>query len=170
MSTLRVRGSLLLAGALVLLAACSSPSNPTVDLSKAESGLQKVIEKNWFPSLDVGAVQCPTKKVPRSKGKVSTCTVTVQNEPVRFRVVQTNAQGGIAPVRYEAILSTAKAEAFIKTKVKDVATVDCGNAPYFVRAPGKQFHCAVTATNGRNAEIYFRVVDPKGNIRFVRNT
>ena len=115
-------------------------------------------------------MECPTKKLARQKGKVSTCTVAVQQVPVRFRVVQTNGQGGIVPVRYEAILSTTKAEAFIKAKVKDVATVDCGTAPYFVRAPGTQFHCAVTATNGRDAEIYFKVVDPKGNIKFVRNT
>ena len=73
-------------------------------------------------------------------------------------------------MRYEAILSTDKAEQFIKTHVADVATVDCGTAPYFVRKPGKQFHCAVTATNGRQSEIYFRVVDPQGNIKFVRNT
>jgi hypothetical protein len=78
--------------------------------------------------------------------------------------------GGIAPMRFEAILSTRKAEQFIKTNVADVATVDCGTAVDFVREPGEQFHCAVTATNGRQAEIYFRLLDPEGNIKFVRNT
>jgi hypothetical protein len=170
MSTWRARGSVLLVGGLVLLAACSSPSDPTVNLSKAEPGLQKVIKTKWFPSLDVGAVTCPTTKIARSKGKVSTCTVMVEKEPVQFRVVQTNGQGGIAPLRYEAILSTTRAEAFIAKKIPDVATVNCGTAAYFVRKPGRQFHCAVTATNGRPAQVYFRVDDPKGNITFVRNT
>jgi hypothetical protein len=166
----RACGSALLVGSLVFLASCSSNPDPKVDLTKAEPGLVKVIKKDWFPTLDVGAVTCPTKKIARSKGKVSRCTVDVETLPVEFKVIQTNAQGGIAPLRDEAILSTAKAEAFIKAKVADVATVDCGTAPYFVRKPGKQFNCAVTATNGRTAQIYFRVVDPKGNIKFVRNT
>jgi hypothetical protein len=169
-STCRAWGSALLVGSFVLLASCSSNAEPTVDLTKAEPGLAKVIKKDWFPTLDVGAVTCPTKEIARSKGKRSSCTVTVQNEPVQFKVIQTNAQGGIAPLRFEAILSTQKAEEFITREVADVARVDCGAARYFVRAPGKQFHCAVTATNGREAEIYFRVVDPKGNIKFVRNT
>lgn len=170
MSPWRTWGSALLVGSLVLLAACSSNSDPNVDLTKAEPGLEKVIRKEWFPSLEVGAVTCPTKKLARSKGKVSTCTVVVENEPVRFKVIQTNGQGGIAPLRFEAILSTAKAEEFISGNVRDLATVSCGDEPYFVRAPGKEFSCDVTANNGRQAEVFYEVVDPKGNIRFVRNT
>ncbi len=170
MSTWRARGSVLVVGCILLVAACSSPSNPTVDLAKAESGLQKVIKKQWFPSLDVGAVRCPTKKIPRSKGKVSTCTVTVAKMPVEFRVVQTNGQGGIVPRPYEAILSKAKAEAFIRTNVRDLATVSCGTTKYFVRKPGTQFSCDVIATNGRQAKVFYRVVDPAGNIKFARNT
>jgi hypothetical protein len=170
MSSWRTWGSVLAVGGLVLLAACSSPSDPKVDLTKAEPGLEQTIQKKWFPSLDVGAVSCPTKALARSKGKVSECTVLVENEPVRFKVIQTNGQGGIAPLRFEAILSTEKAEDFIMRRIKDVATVDCGTAAYFVRAPGKEFDCAVTATNGRPSVVYFRVVDSKGNIRFVRNT
>jgi len=170
MSGWRVWGSALLVGTFLFLASCSSNADPKVNLSKAEPGLQKVIDTKWFPTLDVGAVRCPSKAIARSKGKVSRCTVIIQDLPVAFKVVQTNGQGGIAPVRYEAILSTEKAEQFIATRVSDVAAVDCGGTPYFVRAPGKQFDCAVTATNGREARIYFRVVDPKGNIKFVRNT
>ena len=165
----RTWGTALVVG-LVVVAGCSSAHDPKVDLTKAEPGLRKIIETKWFPSLDVSAVTCPTKEIPRSKGRISTCTATVQHLPVQFKVIQTNIQGGISPQRYEAILSTAKAEQFIMRKVADVATVDCGTARYFVRAPGKQFHCAVVATNGRHAEIYFRVVDPLGNIKFVRNT
>jgi hypothetical protein len=170
MSAWRAWGSALLAGSLLLLAACSSPSDPTVDLTKAESSLQKFIKKQWFPSLDVGTVKCPTKKIPRSKGKVSTCTVKVENEPVEFRVVQTNGQGGIAPVRYEAILSTAKAEGIVRRRYGDIATVSCGDGPYFVRKPGTEFHCDVTATNGRQAQVFYRVLDPKGNPKWLRNT
>jgi len=170
MSSWRTWGSALLVGSFVLLAACSASSDPKVDLAKAETGLEKKIQKDWFPSLDVGAVTCPSKELARSKGKVSPCTVVVEGETVRFKVVQTNGQGGIAPLRFEAILSTDKAEDFIMRKIADVATVDCGTAPYFVREPGKQFNCAVTATNGRASDVYFRVLDPEGNIRFVRNT
>lgn len=170
MSSLRTWGSALVIGSLVFLTACLSTSDPKVDLTKAEPGLEREIQKEWFPSLDVGTVTCPSKELERSKGTVSRCTVVVEGEPVQFKVVQTNGQGGIAPTRFEAILSTAKAEQYIADTVADVAAVDCGADPYFVRAPGKQFDCAVTATNGREAEIYFRVLDPKGNIRFVRNT
>jgi hypothetical protein len=170
MSSWRSWGSVLLVGSFALLAACSSNSDPKVDLTKAKPGLEQKIQKDWFPSLEVGAVTCPSEEVPRSKGKLTGCTVVVEGETVRFKVIQTNGQGGVAPLRFEAILSTDKAEEFIMTKIADVATVDCGTAAYFVREPGKQFNCAVTATNGRASEVYFRVLDPKGNIRFVRNT
>lgn len=154
--------------ALAVLAGCSGDRK--VDLTKAEPGLRKVIADKWFPSLDVGAVTCPAKAVAREKGKVSECTVEVEKVPVKFKVVQTNDGGGIVPGRFEAILATAKAEDFIRRTVRDLATVDCGTAPYFVRAPGAQFSCDVTATNGRQAKIYYEVTDPKGNIKFVRNT
>ncbi len=155
----------------MLLAACSSAPSPKVNLSKAEPGLQKVIEKNWFPTLNVGAVKCPTTKVRAQKGKVSTCTVRSRTSRSEFRVVQTNEQGGIAPVRYEAILSTAKAETFIRTqcgrrrdgRLRHTRRTSCAR-------PGSSSTARSPRPTVADAEIYFRVVDPKGNIKFVRNT
>jgi hypothetical protein len=169
MSTWRALGSVLLAASLLFLASCSS-SDPTVNLTKAEPDLEKLIQKKWFPTLEVGDVACPTKEVARSKGKVSTCTVVVENEPVEFRVIQTNAQGGVAPQRYEAILSTEKAEGFVRQEYSDIATVSCGDEAYFVRKPGTEFRCDVTANNGRDAEVIIEVVDPKGNVKRIGNT
>lgn len=170
MTAWRARGSALLVVNVLLLVACSSASDPTVNLTKAEPALRKRIEQQWFPTLDVGAVTCPTKAIARSKGKVSTCTVAVEKQPVAFRVVQTNGQGGIAPVRYEAILSTEKAEAFVRARYNDIATISCGDTPYFVRKPGEQFRCDVTALNGRQAQVVIKVLDPKGNVKVLRNT
>ncbi len=154
---------------VVALASCSGSSNPSeVRLSKAEPGLQRAIAKEWFPTLTVGAVKCPNA-VTVQQGKTTDCTVTVEGQELGFRVVQTNRKGGVAPARYDALLSTAKTEEAIRRKYIDVVSVSCADTPYFVQAPGKEFGCDVTAQNGRKAQVIM-VVNSLGDFRFIRNT
>ncbi|HZJ28215.1 MAG TPA: DUF4333 domain-containing protein [Acidimicrobiia bacterium] len=154
-----------------VLAGCGGGKAPQVSLDDVEEDLQELIaqREDWYPARMVGAVDCP-QTAERSEGTTADCTVQVEGLPVTFRVVQTNDRGGIEAERRQAFLSTEKADAFVRGEFDDIVTVDCGDSEFFVRRPGTEFSCKVTATDGTDAEVFIEVLDAFGNIKVVRHT
>jgi Domain of unknown function (DUF4333) len=148
----RFRCGLALVGALVLLAACSTSSEPSqLNLAKAERAIRGLADKAYRAEADVGPVRCPSK-VRIQKNLVFTCTVDIDGVPLGIRVRQQDKKGNVRIDQSQALMFTKKMEDFVAQYSGQhgapTSGVTCGTAKVLVRTPGAKVTCTIDFADG----------------------
>jgi hypothetical protein len=171
----RLRPVAPLALALAVLAgACSSGSDGAdLDVGKAEREIRKLTVKEYGEVVRVGGVRCP-KTVEQKKGKTFTCTVAVDGQPLVIRVDQRDDQGNVHISQAQAVVSTAKAEDFVKEYAQrretPLSSVACAKTKIVIRTPGQTITCGVKYEDGATGTARMQVGNVTGRVGIQRLT
>lgn len=171
----RLRPLVLLVPALALLAAaCSSGSDtPELNIGKAEREIRTLTVKEYGGEVRVGGARCP-QSVEQKKGKSFTCTVLVDGQPLTISVDQKDDQGNVHIAQAQAVISTAKAESFVRQyaqgKGTPVTSVSCARTKVVIQSPGRTITCRVEYADGGTGTARMQVGDAKGKVGIQRLT
>ena len=168
----------LLAAALVMCAACSSPSKPAdtgdsagrgVDARDIES-LLVAKQKALSPDFDVRDPSCPARIIV-AEGETFQCTVVVEGVVVPYQVTLRDVNENSKTAGYDlrpakAILSIPKLVDALQRNSPG-SRIDCGPDRVKVLDEGATFQCTVTDAQGVRQPVTLRVKDRDGNVEQV---
>jgi hypothetical protein len=154
---------LALAGATLLLGACTLDMNKVADI--VNDGLEDQLK------VDIASVACPTGERQIKQGDSFECNArTAAGSTVTVAVEQTDDRGTIQweAVRSEGLYDVRKIEATVVEGVRNhtgvATTVDCGEAPWREGKVGDTFQCSVALADGRNSTAVISLTSPAGDI------
>jgi hypothetical protein len=151
-------GALLLFGSKVL------------DTAEAETEIARITEEQF--GLAPSAVSCPDD-VPLAAGTTTTCTGTLDGQPVSYTVEQTDDEGNVQITSVEDFVVIANVEAALSQQVGAEAgvevttTCEAGGRSLLVDGFGTPIPCTVTnATDATDSLDVLATVDEAGDVTY----
>lgn len=165
MTVRRLLVPVLVAGGLLVLAACSS--DPTLDQSATERAVGKAVAADVDPK--VTATRCP-EDLDREEGGRFECTVQLQGAgTLPVTVTQVDGDGKLRVVPGAAIVTQERVAAELKAALKDEFDrnfqVACDLDAVAVREPGSTATCTARDSTSRRT-VTVKVTDAAGTLDF----
>ena len=139
-----------------------------LDVAKLKKGVVAIAEKD-YPTTAIKDPVCP-KKIKKSKGLVSQCTILLNGKTLTYNITQTDGKGNVDILPVEAVISVHKAVDFLESTLKkarnEVVSVDCGKDDVIIAKPGTVVTCQAE-TPSQKGPVKFRVSDINGNVKVV---
>ncbi|SNS36919.1 protein of unknown function [Geodermatophilus pulveris] len=154
----------LIAGALFLF------GSKLLDTTEAETEIARITEEQF--GLAPSDVSCPDD-VPLEAGTTTTCTGTLDGQPVSYTVEQTEDEGDVWIASVEDFVVIAEVEAALSQQVgaeagvKVTTTCDAGSRSVLVDGFGTPIPCTVTnATDATDNLDVLATVDEAGDVTY----
>jgi len=162
-------GALVLIGGLVV-GALFLFGGKVLDTAEAERQLVQLTEEQV--GLAATDVQCPDD-VALEAGTVTTCTATLDGQPVSFTVEQTDDEGNVQITSDNSFVDIATVEASLTQQLGEVAgvevisTCDTGGHSVLVDGIGRPISCTVTnAEDASDSVDVTATVDESGTVSY----
>jgi hypothetical protein len=141
-----------------------------LDTAEAEREIVRITEEQ--AGLAATDVTCPDD-VPLQAGTTTTCTGTLDGQPIRFTVEQTDDEGNVQIASVEDFVIIANVEAALsqqvgaEAQVEVTTTCDADGRSVLVEGLGTPIPCTVTnATDATDRLDVIATVDDAGNVTY----
>jgi hypothetical protein len=141
-----------------------------LDTAEAEREIARITEEQ--AGLAATDVSCPDD-VPLEAGTTTTCTGTLDGQPISFTVEQTDDEGNVQIASVEDFVIIANVEAALsqqvgaEAQVEVTTTCDAGGRSVLVEGFGTPIPCTVTnATDATDSLDVIATVDDAGNVSY----
>lgn len=141
-----------------------------LDTAEAEREIARITEEQ--AGLAASDVSCPDD-VPLQAGTTTTCTGTLDGQPISFTVEQTDDEGNVQIASVEDFVIIANVEAALsqqvgaEAQVEVTTTCDADGRSVLVEGFGTPIPCTVTnATDATDSLDVIATVDDGGNVTY----
>lgn len=141
-----------------------------LDTAEAEREIARITEED--AGLAPSDVSCPDD-VPLQAGTTTTCTGTLDDQPISFTVEQTDDEGNVQIASVEDFVIIANVEAALsqqvgaEAQVEVTTTCDADGRSVLVEGFGTPIPCTVTnATDATDSLDVIATVDDAGNVTY----
>jgi len=150
-------GLLTLAVLAISPLACSS-GTASLDRAKVTRALVRQT-RHAYTGTTVGRARCP-----KHITLPTTCTVELDDAPLRVRVSRVHHNGKLKFQALMAVLTAPALQYFLQAHLSLPATIDCGPSAVQIIEPGGEFGCDVSFNDGSKQSLRLRVMDVEGTV------